>query len=224
MLIPEEAEIIIRMLMRMGNASRVHMLLYSTPVTKVMTHFSELKYYAMPALPEGSEFPMWLKTELGLFAGRLYFPFEECAMIESYLRHPDDSSAEELCMKPARCTFTRKPTAFLLEYLALRRQVQGFQQTPMGYMLQGRKLTADHAFFVDRVADVPEDSEIPQTSASSSNELSHDPDTSDDEDDDWAHGEEWECVDEEKCEMSGDDELCSRRDGEGFDESDRHEG
>lgn len=206
--IPEEAELIIRMIRRRGKASLVHILTYAAPVTKAMAHFNNLKYYVMPALPQGFEFPMWLTTELGLFTGRLYFPFAECAMVESYLRHPSDSSDEEQVSKPARCTFTRTPIPFLLEYLALRRQVQDFQQTPMGYMLQGRKLFEDHAFFVDRVHDIAREAlESPQTGTSSSNEQSLDDDTSDEDDDDWDCVDEVDADDCRKSIVHDDDDL-----------------
>lgn len=42
-----------------------------------MLHFNNLKYYTIPTLPESWSAPGWLRTELGFFAGRLYFEWSE---------------------------------------------------------------------------------------------------------------------------------------------------
>lgn len=44
-------------------------------------------------------------------------------------------------------SFTAQPLIFLQKWLAVRRKGQDFSQTPMGYVCQGKPLTADHAFF-----------------------------------------------------------------------------
>jgi hypothetical protein len=42
-----------------------------------MLHFQNLDYYTIPALPASWRAPQWLKAELGLFSGRLYFEWAE---------------------------------------------------------------------------------------------------------------------------------------------------
>jgi hypothetical protein len=81
---PEEAEELIPVC-RNATKGLVHLLAYATPVTQKMLQFNDLKYYAVPALPAKWSPPMWLKIQIGLFAGRLYFPFEELAPIRELL-------------------------------------------------------------------------------------------------------------------------------------------
>jgi len=106
-----------------------------------MLHFSALTYYALPALPGGHVIPHWLTIELGVFAGRLYLGFEECAPLMGYIEnHRSDA-------------FATKAISFLLEWLALRRKGQDIMHTPIGYVCQGRPLDSGHAFFVTHRAD-----------------------------------------------------------------------
>ncbi|KAH6855507.1 hypothetical protein B0I37DRAFT_395568 [Chaetomium sp. MPI-CAGE-AT-0009] len=76
-LIPEEAEQVIRMMYAKNTHYKVHLITYASPVTKRMMEFNNLAFFSMPPLPEGWEAPQWLKTELGLLAGRLYFQWHE---------------------------------------------------------------------------------------------------------------------------------------------------
>jgi hypothetical protein len=78
---------------------KVHLITYSTPVTKRMMAFNNLTYFSMPRLPEGWAAPPWLKTELGLLAGRLYFEWNEHDALCKFLgvqedeKSPDDPMA-----------------------------------------------------------------------------------------------------------------------------------
>lgn len=172
------------------------------PVTKTMMHFNDFRFYTMPTLPPRYEFPAWFSIELGLFAGRLYVSFEECAAIRNYLQiHQNEEDDEECASEPANAvTLANNPVAFLLEWLTLRRQVQDIMQTPMGHILQGRSLSSDHPFFTDPGMYAADLTGL-QVSTGSSNEVSHD-DDSDDEDDDWHEydygSEHWEVVDGEE--------------------------
>ncbi|KAK3290215.1 uncharacterized protein B0H64DRAFT_350596 [Chaetomium fimeti] len=76
-LIPEEAEQVIHMMHAKTTHSKVHLITYASPVTKRMMAFNNLTFFSMPKLPECWEAPQWLKTELGLLAGRLYFQWHE---------------------------------------------------------------------------------------------------------------------------------------------------
>ena len=94
---PEEAEELIP-LCRSAPKQLAHLLAYAAPVTQKMLHFNNLNYYAVPALPPGWSAPMWLRIQIGIFAGRLYFPFQELEHIRDYLRldnnHTNTSQAE----------------------------------------------------------------------------------------------------------------------------------
>lgn len=43
--------------------------------------------------------------------------------------------------------FARKPLSFLQKWLAIRRKGQNFDQTPMGFVCQGKILLESHHFF-----------------------------------------------------------------------------
>ncbi|XXH01214.1 hypothetical protein Hte_007568 [Hypoxylon texense] len=85
---PEEAEVLINILRenrRYQGASPTHLLTYAAPVTRRMMHFNTLNFYSLPSLPEDWQPSKWLVTELGYFAGRLYFDWSEydsiCTML-----------------------------------------------------------------------------------------------------------------------------------------------
>ena len=142
-IISEEAEILITML-RAQKLPLVHLLTYSAPVTRKMISFGALAYYALPALPVSHTIPPWLSIELGIFSGRLYMGFEECAPLIEYVEK--DSNAK-------RSNRVAATISFLSEWLSLRRKGQDIMHTPMGYICQGRPLNKTHAFFMARLAD-----------------------------------------------------------------------
>ena len=160
-IIPEEVEILIPLFREVEN-SPTHLLTYAAPVTRKMLCFNDLAYFAIPALPAGWKPPAWLVIELGIFAGRLYFEFDEYNELREFLGyqedptvaptegHGNDDTADEAKMTtgiPQTQSFTAKPLTFLLEWLAIRRKGQNFSHTPMGYVSQGKLLTAKHPFF-----------------------------------------------------------------------------
>ncbi|KAF1848960.1 uncharacterized protein K460DRAFT_404218 [Cucurbitaria berberidis CBS 394.84] len=120
----------------------VHLVLYSTPVTRRMLHFNRLDYYAIPSLPTDFKAPVWLSVELGIFSGRLHFEWDEYHELLSYLGLCQDPSPD--LQKQA---FAPKPLTFLHEWIALRRKGQDFEHTPMGFVTTGKPLTANHPFF-----------------------------------------------------------------------------
>jgi hypothetical protein len=73
---PEEAEEILPII-RNVKPPVCHLLSYAAPVSRKMNQFNDLKYYSVPALPERWTTPTWLSLEIGLLAGRLYFPYHE---------------------------------------------------------------------------------------------------------------------------------------------------
>ncbi|KAF1837673.1 hypothetical protein BDW02DRAFT_107422 [Decorospora gaudefroyi] len=120
----------------------VHLVVYAAPVTRRMLHFNQLEYYAIPALPADSKTPVWLRVELGLFAGRLYLEWDEYYELLGYL-----GLDKELSQHPEKQAFAKKALTFLHEWLAMRRKGQDFEHTPMGFVTTGKPLTENHPFF-----------------------------------------------------------------------------
>ncbi|KAI0895087.1 hypothetical protein F4806DRAFT_90268 [Annulohypoxylon nitens] len=77
---PEEAEHLIHIIQEMvreGKRSPSRLLTYAAPVTRRMMHFNRLSFYTMPPVFGDWQPPEWLTSELGFFAGRLYFDWSE---------------------------------------------------------------------------------------------------------------------------------------------------
>jgi hypothetical protein len=145
---PEEANALISVLRRASFEEPVcHLITYSAPITRHMLQFNDLDYYAVPPLPSTFKAPTWLKVELGIFAGRLYFGWDEYAEIMSYLGVQAPTEEEGSEQPACRVSFAEKPVAFLHEWLAVRRKGQDFEHTPMGFITTGKPLSADHPFF-----------------------------------------------------------------------------
>ena len=146
--ISEEAELLIPSI-RAAREPKVHLITYAAPVTKNMLHFNDLSYYVLPRLPGGYTVPDLFSIELGIFAGRLYINFAECAPLNKYLQLAGKTIDHV-------GVFTRNPVDFLLEWLTVCRKGQDIMHTPMGYICQGRPLRPDHPFFTTRNADATE--------------------------------------------------------------------
>jgi hypothetical protein len=138
-------------MIRAARKPMVHLVTYAAPVTKNMLHFNGLSYYVLPRLAVGYTAPDWLSIELGIFAGRLYINFSECAPLTNYIQLADKTCTDS----PQRRTqhvgnFTKNPVDFLLEWLMVCRKGQDIMHTPMGYICQGRPLHESHPFFAVR--------------------------------------------------------------------------
>ncbi|KAJ0344865.1 hypothetical protein KNSL1_008961 [Colletotrichum chrysophilum] len=166
--VPEEAEMLLPLIRNKGPKHMTHLILYSAPVTRKMLHFGKLDYLSIPPLANDWEAPMWLRVELGLYAGRLYFEWDEYAEIcrllgideTSLSEDMEESSDEDLeraqldgaveskpSSKPAKTGLTPRPLTFCQEWLAARRRGQDFVSTPMGFIAQGKPLQTTHPFF-----------------------------------------------------------------------------
>ena len=170
---PEEADDLLTILTH-SKALPTHLLTYAAPVTRKMLLFNDLKFYSVPSLPVDWNAPMWLRIELGIFAGRIYFDFEEYEHLATYLGideaskleeandtamvlfaadggvdDPSEDAGDDAVPEETTSTklFTRKPLSFLQEWLAVRRKGQDFAHTPMGHICQGKPLLASHPFF-----------------------------------------------------------------------------
>jgi len=90
---PEEQELLVP-LCRTAVKKSVHLLSYAAPTTRKMLQFNDLKYYAIPPLRRNWVAPLWLQIQVGLFSGRLYFPFEELTHMLEFLGIPEDTTSE----------------------------------------------------------------------------------------------------------------------------------
>lgn len=97
---PEEAEILIRRCREQEGEPKVHLVNYSAAVTKKMLHFDNLTYHSTPPMPSGFRAPTWLKVQLGLLAGRLYFAWSEYKELRSFLGLANEDAFDELDMAP----------------------------------------------------------------------------------------------------------------------------
>ncbi|WQF89185.1 Putative P-loop containing nucleoside triphosphate hydrolase [Colletotrichum destructivum] len=162
-IVPEEAEVLLSTMRNRFYTVATNLIVYSAPVTRKMLHFSDLNFYSIPALPSEWRAPAWLKIELGLYAGRLYFEWPEydqlcdflgidqsLPMLEYLEESSDSDSADVQNHKETKSTsigLTARPLSFVQEWLAARRRGQDFVSTPMGFIAQGKVLQESHPFF-----------------------------------------------------------------------------
>lgn len=171
----EEAEDLIPM-QRDSRRPMTHLATYAAPITRRMLHFNQLGYYAIPSTSSDSQAPQWLTDEIGLFAGRLYFEFEEHESIMKLLgirrtddpltggASPTETSSTHVTGQESRhqnfqlSTSTANTLMFIQEWLGVRRKGQEFTNTPMGYMCEEKPLTTQHPFFAKLSGEhMPED-------------------------------------------------------------------
>lgn len=200
-MIPEEAELLLPLVKKSGSKA-AYLLAYAAPITRKMVPlFNDLTYYAVPSLPTDWNAPLWLRIELGIFAGRLYFDYHEYAHVLEFLGvkdetckleeevEDDDDAADELNVEVVeggdinkekiildvvceevsgeeehnislpensiavpvavdRKPLTRRPLAFMAEWLSIRRKGQDIAETPMGFICAGKPLHENHPFFL----------------------------------------------------------------------------
>ncbi|KLU86308.1 hypothetical protein MAPG_05323 [Magnaporthiopsis poae ATCC 64411] len=92
-IIPEEAELLLPIVR--AAASPTWILTYAAPVARKMLYFNRLDYYAIPDLPNDWKAPAWLTAELGVFAGRLYFEWDEYPVLCQLIGLDPSSNPQE---------------------------------------------------------------------------------------------------------------------------------
>lgn len=138
----------------------VHLITYAAPITRAMLVLDTLRLYTVPSLPATWRAPRWLVRDLGIFAGRLYFDFDEQAhAVYQSLGLPPPTSTigkgsieltemdlwHELPfgdqrMEAEEGPFSKTPLLFMQEWLAIRRKGQDFSQSMIGELIRGRRL------------------------------------------------------------------------------------
>lgn len=181
-IIPEEAEALITIIRGRKFQMASHLLCYATPITRKMLHFNDLNFYSIPSLPPHWKAPVWLRTELGIFSGRLYFSWDEYEHVCQFLgieegvleedelgaltnldgaaEHDDQDTSKADLPKQAGKRFVDKPMTFIQEWLAVRRRGQDFVHSPMGFVSQGRILQHDHVFFAQPLEELAGNGDI----------------------------------------------------------------
>ena len=162
-------------LLRAQRSVKTNLITYAAPATQDMIVFDALDFYSVPSLPESWRAPAWLVCDLGIFAGRLYFDFDEQSHIlynalslpppaspatgpqtpfsESEVQHELLSDEQTKVQQRRPMPFSPAPLLFMQEWLAIRRQGQDFSQTMMGELCRGRRLEAET---VDKIEEVEE--------------------------------------------------------------------
>lgn len=148
-------------LIRDQRPAATYLMTYAAPVTRAMLPFDTLRLYTVPSLPTNWRAPTWLVRDLGIFAGRLYFDFDDqshavyqalglpppasktedpsaAMMTESDLWHelPFGDGQQVTTQAP----FSTNPLLFMQEWLAIRRKGQDFSQSMVGELIRGRRL------------------------------------------------------------------------------------
>ena len=154
------------------DTARTHLIVYTAPITRIMVMFDTLQFYTIPHLPNGWHAPTWLVRDLGIFAGRLYFDFQEQShALYPSLGLPQPASAvqnapteldlwQELPFDDAPKghrepePFSPSPLLFMQEWLAVRRKGQDFSQTMMGELCRGRRLEIEQEARSDTIQEV----------------------------------------------------------------------
>jgi hypothetical protein len=128
---PEEANALIPILRTKIHEkanTKAHLIVYAAPVTRRMLQFNRLDFHTTPPLPDGYQLPVWLRVELGIFSGRLYFEWDEYYELLGYLGLNKDLSRDEnkhsLAKKPL--IFRKSSNKTLGHVLIYRQSTSGW--------------------------------------------------------------------------------------------------
>ncbi|KAL9083501.1 MAG: hypothetical protein Q9159_005747 [Coniocarpon cinnabarinum] len=161
---PHEAEGLLATL-RSCQDPKTHLIVYAAPITRNMLHFDDFNFYSIPPLPTDWRAPQWLRRDIGILAGKLYFRFEDYAEICRFLGvRPKikgapsnvDGTLEEDTWKGQ---LSPRPLQFLQQWITTRRKGQDFAHTPMGFVVQSKELDPTHPFFAEEQPEIDDTAE-----------------------------------------------------------------
>ena len=165
---PHEAELLLPHL-RHVKAPKTHLIVYAAPVTRKMLQFDDFNYLSVPDLPSDWTAPRWLRRDVGIFAGKLYFRFDDYHDLCQFLgvrpkiagssHGLPNASLDGASMDGARVDgpgdaeergkLGDRPLEFLQQWIGVRRKGQDFAHTPMGFVVQSKELNPSHPFFAE---------------------------------------------------------------------------
>lgn len=130
----------------------VHLILYDAPKNRQMVNrFGRLGFYSMPPLPPQWEAPETVVFALGLFAGRLFFPWSEygplCSWLSSLDRNPEPKAGDSAVSSVASVPSIVRE--FVQETASMRNYGAGFFHSPIGRICRERPLTMQDPCFAD---------------------------------------------------------------------------
>src|SRR6266404_3807159 len=133
-------------------SEKVRLHIYAARVTVSMRSFSDLGFYTIPKSPTMEwTAPGYLRTELDLFSGQLYFDSKEeyerlCVLLALHMVHPDAKYIEVDGFVPLAyrtgpsSPLTVSALATFKKLTMLRRKGTGFGGTDLGRVLDARPL------------------------------------------------------------------------------------
>jgi hypothetical protein len=156
-------------------AAEVHLMTYAAPTTRKMIAFYSMSFHNLPPISQEAMLPTWLRVQVFLLAGGLYFDWndhqslcdflgiqaagtaiaEDLSEIHDFQDANEDDIDESQLDSPSTPTarafwpFTARPLTFLQEWLSVRRRGQDFAHSPMGFIAQGKPLQGSHPFFCE---------------------------------------------------------------------------
>ncbi|KAH9056705.1 hypothetical protein EDB87DRAFT_1793974 [Lactarius vividus] len=142
------------------NSGKVRLHIYAPRVTASMRSFSDLAFYTIPDSPTNEwTAPPYLRIELNLFAGQLYFDSKEqyqrvCALLALHMAHPGAKRVEvDGFVPPAYRTGEKSPfsvsvISMFKKLTGLRRKGMGFGGTDLGRVLDARPLSSEFESWV----------------------------------------------------------------------------
>ena len=143
---PHEAALLVPML-RQNKSPQTYLAIYAASVARSMLPLRDLSFYTIPSLPEGWTASRDVILDIAIFAGCVYLSFDESEAL-SLCFNGSSSEPDRVNRQPP---FGERSIAFMQEWLAVRRKGQEYTHTPLGYILQSRRLLRDHPFFKNPV-------------------------------------------------------------------------
>ena len=158
---PYEANELLPIIRKSG---KVRLHTYAPRVTASMRSFSDLTFNTVSETPTKWTAAPHLRTELGLFAGQLYFDSEEeyrrmCELLALHMAHPGANHIEaDGFVPPAyrtgpvdrRSPLDASAIAMFKKLTALRRKGMGFGGTDLGRLLDARPLSSEFESWVKK--------------------------------------------------------------------------
>ncbi|KAH9180205.1 hypothetical protein EDB89DRAFT_2118669 [Lactarius sanguifluus] len=136
-------------------SDKVRLHIYAPRVTASMRSFSDFTFHTIPESPTGAwTAPAYIRMELNLFAGQLYFDSKEeydrvCELFALHMAHPDakyievDGFVRRPYRTGAKSPFSVSVIATFKELTGFRRKGMGYNRTHLGRVLDARSLSSE---------------------------------------------------------------------------------